>query len=611
MNRADDLLRLLHQHRQLNDLDLHLAEYLLAEAAIVSQSLALAVALTSHATSEGHLCLDLNQLAGRTLFGDSAFAVRTPAIGEWRTELERSGIVGVPGEWQPLILDPRNRLYLHRYWDYEQRLGAELLRRAAEADYGIDPELMKTALADLFPAQTGDRVDWQRVAVATAVLRPLSIISGGPGTGKTTTVVRLLALLRQLPAGDALRIALCAPTGMAASRLQQAIQQAKASIPLDRQQLASIPDQASTLHRLLGVNRLGTGFRHHFDNPLLLDVVIVDEASMVDMALLAKLVDALPKGARLVLLGDRDQLASVEAGSVMGDLCAGCQGPERKFAEKLSYITSQQVVPGEGSRSMLRNSVIELRQSYRFDSESRLGQLARAVNRGDARAAWDLLEEGGGGLQRLADPEAVAKLAAERFARLFQAVGTGEPVASLFAILHEFRLLCALREGPSGVNALNGAVTRELVRIGHIEGRAEWYPGRPVMLMRNDYQLNLYNGETGIVLPHPDNSQELVVAFQGEGGQVRWISPSRLPYCETVYAVTVHKSQGSEFQEVLLRLPDQKSQILCRELIYTAITRSRGRFTLIGDEAVFAAAITHQMQRSSGLADLLGAGDSS
>ncbi len=609
MNQSKALLRQLHQQKQINDLDLYLAEYLLAEAETVSPPLALAVALTAHATSEGHICLDLNQLAGRVLFGDSAMAVQLPGISEWRTGLENSGIIGSPGDWQPLILDARNRLYLHRYWDYEQRLGAELLRRAAEADHGVDPELLKNALSMLFPDPGGDEADWQRIAVATAILRPLCIISGGPGTGKTSTVVRLLALLRQLPAGGGLRIALCAPTGMAAARLQQAIAQAKDSIPLSHQQLASIPDQASTLHRLLGMERTGTGFRHHRDNPLLLDLLIVDEASMVDMALLAKLVDALPKDARLVLLGDRDQLASVEAGSVMGDLCAGCLGPDQDFAKTLSEITSQQVAVGESSQSMLRNSVIELRRSYRFAADSRLAQLARAVNRGDAREAWRLLHDGGG-LQCIADPQAVSKLAAERFARLFQAVKAGTPVASLFVVLHEFRLLCALREGPAGVNALNSAITRELALAGHIEDRSEWYPGRPVMLTRNDYQLDLYNGETGIVLPHPDKPHELAVAFQGEGGQVRWISPSRLPFCETVYAVTIHKSQGSEFQEVLLRLPDQVGPVLCRELIYTAITRSRGRFTLVGGEAVFAAAITHAMQRSSGLADLLGAGKS-
>jgi exodeoxyribonuclease V alpha subunit len=392
---------------------------------------------------------------------------------------------------------------------------------------------------------------------------------------------------------------------MAAARLQQATQQAKGAIDLPPELLATIPEQASTLHRLLGINRSGTGFRHNRDNPLLLDMVIVDEASMVDAALMAKLLDALPESARLVLLGDRDQLASVEAGSVMGDLCAGCHGPDETFARQLSEITLQSVATGEDSSSGLRNSVIELKQSYRFDPQSPLGRLAKAVNLGDASRARQLLQSGGDELDRLDSGGDLVRLAASRYATLFEAVRAGEPVASLFTLLYEFRLLCVHREGPFGVNALNHAITRELVRTGHIEDHGEWYPGRPVMLSRNDYQLNLYNGETGIVLPHPEQKHELVVAFQGSGEEIRWISPSRLPYCETVYGVTVHKSQGSEFQEVVLQLPEQRSPVLCRELVYTAITRSKQRFTLVGGDAIFDAAVQNPMQRSSGLSDLL------
>ncbi|MET0070337.1 MAG: exodeoxyribonuclease V subunit alpha [Candidatus Thiodiazotropha sp.] len=606
MGRPDSLLRSLHRQGLLDALDLHLAEYLLAEAGeAASPSLALAIALTSRATSEGHVCLDLRPVAGRVLIDEGESRVQAPELEAWRDGLLASGIIGRPDDWQPLILDRRDRLYLHRYWAYEQRLGRALLQRAAARERQIDPESVKSDLATLFPAAGGGAVDWQKLAVATAILRPLTIITGGPGTGKTTTVLRLLALLRRQAGGEALRIALAAPTGMAAARLQQAIQQAKASLSLSAEQLASIPEQASTLHRLLGMNRSGTGFRHHRDNPLLLDVVIVDEASMVDLALMAKLLDALPHSARLVLLGDRDQLASVEAGAVMGDLCAGCQGPDAEFARQLSLITQQTVAPGEGSESELKNSVVELRHSYRFDPRSPLGQLARAVNRGDARQARELLDNGGGELARLDTAGDLVRRVADRFSRLFEAVRAGAPVASLFTLLYEFRLLCVLREGPRGVHAMNAAITRELIRQGQIRDQGEWYPGRPVMLSRNDYQLNLYNGETGIVLPHPQLEGELAVAFRGGGDEIRWVPPSRLPYCETVYAVTVHKSQGSEFQEVILQLPDQRSPILCRELVYTAITRSRRRFTLIGEDALFDWALTQPMRRSSGLADLL------
>jgi exodeoxyribonuclease V alpha subunit len=605
MVRPNVLLRSLQRQKLIGDLDLHLAEYLLSKTGHQPPSVALAIALTSRASGEGNVCLDLNDLTGQLLFDETETRIQIPEIEIWRAELIDSGIIGSPGDWQPLILDHYNRLYLHRYWAYEQRLGRALIRRAGVIDLQIDSEVLKQGLNSLFPGDAADGTDWQKVAVATAVLRPFSVITGGPGTGKTSTVVKLLALLRQQPGGEALRIALAAPTGMAAARLQQSIQQAKTSLILPKGQLALIPEQASTLHRLLGMKTTGTGFRHHGENPLLLDVVVVDEASMVDVALMAKLLDALPESARLVLLGDRDQLASVEAGSVMGDLCAGYSGPDCSFAQQLSEITQQKVAAGEDGGSLLRNSVIELKQSYRFDAQSPLGHLATAVNRGDAETARELLRQGGEVLGRLDSGDAVTRMAVSRFAEFFEGVRTGKPVPTLFALMYQFRLLCAVREGPRGVNALNNAIARELTRQGYIRGQGDWYPGRPLMLSRNDYQLNLYNGETGIVLPHPERKHELAVAFLGSGGDTRWVSPSRLVDCETVYAVTVHKSQGSEFQEVVLQLPDVRSPVLCRELVYTAITRSKERFTLVGGDRIFDSAVSCTMARGSGLTDLL------
>jgi exodeoxyribonuclease V alpha subunit len=605
MDRHDTLLHSLRRQSLIGDLDLYLAQYLLSKADTPSPLVALTIALTSQASGEGNVCLDLKQLAGNVLFDEAERAIQAPGMEAWRSELMHSGIIGTPGDWQPLILDHHNRLYLHRYWAYEQRLGRALVERAGAVDLQFDREILKQGLESLFPGDATDGTDWQKVAVASALVRPLTVITGGPGTGKTSTVVRLLALLRCQPGGEILRIALAAPTGMAAARLQQSIRQAKRSLPLTEAQLTSIPEQASTLHRLLGMKTSGTGFRHHRDNPLLLDVVIVDEASMVDVALMARLVDALPQSARLVLLGDRNQLASVEAGSVLGDLCTGCNGPDQGFAQQLSKITRQGVVAGEDNGNRLRNSVVELKHSYRFDVQSPLGRLAAAVNRGDAQMARSLLLQGGEGLGRLESGHEVTSRAVSCFTRLFEAIRAGEPVASLFSQLYQFRLLCVVREGPFGVNALNNAITRELIRSGHIKDSGEWYPGRPVMLSRNDYQLDLYNGETGIVLPHPERSHELAVAFLSSGGETRWISPSRLPHSDTVFAVTVHKSQGSEFQEVILQLPDQRSPILCRELVYTAITRSRERFTLAGEDGIFDAAVSHPMGRSSGLNDLL------
>ncbi|MEW8625663.1 MAG: exodeoxyribonuclease V subunit alpha [Candidatus Thiodiazotropha sp.] len=600
-------LKRLREHNLLEDLDCHMARFLMQEADQLSPQLALAIALTCRATDEGHVCLDLQQHAGRALLPGIDKNVKTPPADAWRTALLSSGVVGRPGERQPLVLDERNRLYLHRYWDYEQRLAEALLQRASDHSKPVDRAQLSAGLKQLFQTTEAATTDWQQVAAANVLLSNLTVISGGPGTGKTSTVVRILGLLRQQPGGSELRIGLAAPTGMAAARLQQSIRGAKARLPLSPAQLDEIPEQASTLHRLLGVTAQGTGFRHHRENPLLLDVLILDEASMVDVALMAKLLDALPGQARLILLGDRDQLASVEAGAVLGDICAGCEGPSAESAASLAQITGQPIESVPRSDNPLQDRVVLLRHSYRFSADSPIGCLASAINQGEAEQAVRLIRQGGpqDALTWLADESETLALGAAHFAQFGQAIERGDSVEQLFQQLHAFRILAALREGPAGVVQLNQGITSRLREQGVIPQQASWYAGRPVMLTRNDYQLNLYNGETGIVLPHPDGSGELSVAFNGADGGIRWVSPSRLPYCETVYALTVHKSQGSEFQRVLFHLPRQDSPVLCRELVYTAVTRAKQQFTLVGSEAVFKTALLRGMQRQSGLQDRL------
>jgi exodeoxyribonuclease V alpha subunit len=355
------------------------------------------------------------------------------------------------------------------------------------------------------------------------------------------------------------------------------------------------------------VTAQGTGFRHHRQNPLLLDVLILDEASMVDVALMAKLLDALPSQARLILLGDRDQLASVEAGAVLGDICAACDGPSAESAATLTQITGQPIEPKPQSANQLQDRVVLLRHSYRFSADSPIGCLASAINRGDSEQAIQLIhrDDDEAELSWLSDETQTILQGAAHFAELGRAIEQGSSVEALFERLHAFRILAALREGPAGVVQLNQGITSRLREMGVIPQQASWYVGRPVMLTRNDYQLNLYNGETGIVLPHPDGVAELSVAFKGSDGGIRWVAPSRLPYCETVYALTVHKSQGSEFQRVLFHLPKQDSPVLCRELVYTAVTRAKQQISLVGPEAVFKTALLRGMQRQSGLSDRL------
>ncbi len=602
-----DLAARLRACADFNALDLYLANFLMGEAVSPDFELALAVALTSQATREGHLCLDLAGMADQALETPGERPFHTPSLEAWRETLLASGVVGRPGDPQPLILEPQNRLYLHRYWRYEQQLGEALLKRVRQPSGPLDRQQLKADLDTLFPPASGETPDGQKLAAASAVLHPFTVISGGPGTGKTTTVVRLLALLRQQPGGEHLRIALAAPTGMAAARLQQSIGLARSRLPLNRTQIDSLPESASTLHRLLGVTSQGTGFRHHRRRPLPLDLLILDEASMVDVALMAKLMEALPEHARLILLGDHHQLASVEAGAVLGDLCEGCEGPQGEFARELEAVTGQPIVPTAQSDNRLSNHVMVLRKSYRFSDASAIGQLSQAVNRGDKDDACRQLSQadGTGGLAWLSGSSRAIEQALEHFSELADMIESNTPVPQLFRKLHEFRVLCALRDGPGGVVSLNRMITRRLSEAGRIPAHSIWYPGRPIMITRNDYQLNLYNGETGLVLPHPDQADVLSVAFYGADQTLRWVNPSRLPHCETVYALTVHKSQGSEYDHVLLTLPDRDSPVLCRELIYTAITRAKSRFSLVGPEAVLRTAIGRPMQRMSGLRDRL------
>jgi exodeoxyribonuclease V alpha subunit len=605
MPRSESLLQQLQAERLIGPLDLHFARFLLQMSERDDELLALSVALASAARREGHVCLDLRKLAQTTLLAGTDQAFDLPPLAAWRQRLLQSDVVGRPGEWQPLIVDASNRLYLHRYWDYEQRVGRHLLQRAQRAS-AVDDVSLRAGLTALFPpAEAPGAIDWQKIAAATAVLQRLSVISGGPGTGKTTTVVRILALLRQQPAGASLRIALAAPTGMAASRLQQAISSSKRRLPLSPDLLTAIPEQAVTLHRLLGVQRMGTGYRHHRENPLPLDLLVVDEASMVDVSLMASLLDALPETAQLILLGDRDQLASVEAGAVLGDICQDCEGAGSAFTRRLAALSGETLSESEGSSGPLRDNVVLLRHSYRFGDESAIGRLATAVNRGETLAAATLLRSPGEGAA-ISWPECdAAGYAAQRYQVLFDRLAAGAPVEELFRLLSSFRLLCALRGGPHGVERMNLAISQRLAQSGRVSLAREWYPGRPVMLTRNDYALGLYNGEVGIVYPHPDEPEQLAVAFAGREGEPRWIAPARLPSCETVYAMTVHKSQGSEFAEVMLQLPMHSSPVLCRELIYTAITRARERFSLVGSETVFQQAVGRSLFRHSGLVDLL------
>ncbi|WP_028238805.1 exodeoxyribonuclease V subunit alpha [Stutzerimonas azotifigens] len=559
------------------------------------ESVLLAAVLCCEALGRGDVCLPLARVAGTRPWPEVDYDL--PPLPAWRDALDASALVGRPGDYAPLILDGE-RLYLARYQAYETQLAERLLARAALAPT-VDEARLQDSLARLFDFNR-QRPDWQRLAAAQAVRRNLAVISGGPGTGKTTTVVRLLAALLE-QGGPSLAIGLAAPTGKAAARMAEAIRQAKAGLPVDDAIKAALPDEARTLHRLLGSRGDSPRVRHDADNPLPLDVLVVDEASMVDLALMAKLVAALPPRARLILLGDKDQLAAVEAGAVFAELCEG-RGFDARAAAELERLTGQ-AVPVEPPRSRLGEAVVLLTHSHRFAGDSGIGELARRINAGDAAGTLALLREARSDLAW--NPEPAASALVERLEQGYlpylQAARAGEPTAA-FEAFNGFRALTAQREGAFGVNGLNEALEMRLKRRLGVPARERWYPGRAVMVRQNDYALGLFNGDVGLCLQTPQGLRVFFESDEGAGQGHRGFAPARLPSHDSAFAMTVHKSQGSEFAEVLLALPEQPSPLLTRALFYTGITRAKRKVEIWALPARLAEAVETRAERAAGLA---------
>ncbi|MGE4406184.1 exodeoxyribonuclease V subunit alpha [Pseudomonas sp.] len=559
------------------------------------EAVLVAGALCCEALAKGDVCLPLARLAGKRPWPEHDFVL--PSLDAWRARLQASSLAGAPGDYAPLLLDGE-RLYLARYQAYEQQLAEGLLARAGDTPE-VDEARLGESLARLF-AFNRQRPDWQRLAAAQAVRRRLAVISGGPGTGKTTTVVRLLAALLEQPGGERLAIGLAAPTGKAAARMAEAIRNAKAELPVDDALKQALPDEARTLHRLLGSRGDSPKVRHDAANPLPLDVLVVDEASMVDLALMAKLVAALPPRARLILLGDKDQLAAVEAGAVFAELCEG-RGFDAPAAAELQRLTGQ-AVPVQAPRSRLGDAVVLLTHSHRFAGDSGIGELARRINGGDARGCVSLLREACDDLAWNAapGPAALVERLEQGYAPYLQAARQGEPGAA-FTAFNAFRALTAQREGAFGVGGLNEALEARLKRRFGVPGRERWYPGRAVMVRQNDYALGLFNGDIGLCL---QSEQGLRVFFEGDEG-FRGFAPARLPSHDSAFAMTVHKSQGSEFAEVLLALPEQPSPLLTRALFYTGITRAKRRVEIWALPERLQEAVVTRAERAAGLAERL------
>jgi exodeoxyribonuclease V alpha subunit len=569
---ATGLLRTFNEAGILTAADVHVASRLAELADEPDQAVRLAVALAVRGVRSGSVCVDLSQVhqVDPTL--------PWPEPESWLRAVTSSPLVG---EGKPLRWE-FDLLYLDRYRRQEEQVRRDLLAREAQPPPEVDRDVLAAGLDRLFP---GADAGQQRLAAEVAATQWTTVLGGGPGTGKTTTVARVLALLLAQP-GPPLRVALAAPTGKAAARLQAAVQDEAGTFSApDRHDLPTL--SASTLHRLLGwVPGRGTRFRHNRDNRLPFDVVVIDETSMVSLTMMARLLEALRPDARLILVGDPDQLASVEAGAVLADLVAGLT----------SRAEAPAGAPGPSPALRQGSGVVLLRKTWRFGGA--IADLAAAVRDGDPDAAVAVLKRGSGEVVLVDDTDpGIRTDVAEAATAVREAALAGDAVAALEK-MERHRLLCAHRTGPRGVLDWSRQIEIWLADLHGAVRQAEWYAGRPVLVMKNDYAIGLFNGDTGVAVIDPGGG--LSVVFTREGKLLRY-SPRRLAEVQTVHAMTVHRSQGSQFQRVTFLLPEVDSQLSTRELLYTALTRAETFVRLVGTEAELRAAISRPAARASGL----------
>jgi exodeoxyribonuclease V alpha subunit len=629
--RAPDRLAPFNAAGILGPADVHAARVICRLTGENRDDVLLAIALAVRAPRFGHVCADLATVAD-TVAPDDDATIRTdelawPALAEWVELVASSPAVAIDTpdrDGAPTLFDTASRehrpltlvgtrLYLDRYWHYEQRVAADLQRRAQLAEARVDDDALSAILDRLFPG-TG-RDDGQRVAAETGVRRRVAVIAGGPGTGKTTTVARLLATLHEVAdAGGARtpRVGLAAPTGKAADRLTVAIHEAAGQLDTSDEVRDRLREAtATTLHRLLGWSPGNpTRFRHRAEDPLPQDVIVVDETSMVSLALMAKLLDALRDDARIVLVGDPDQLQSVEAGAVFGDIVG--PAPDGGAGADGGAIAGGGAGPA-ATAGAIADGIVVLTRVHRFREDSGIAALAAAARTGDVDAAVAVLRGGADdvtwidspgdadrGAEHLAPVRDVVCAAGEVFVRAAIAGRADEALAHL----HDLRVLCGHRRGPAGVSGWVPLIESWLTAaVPGFDPHRTWHEARPVLVTSNDRRLGLWNGDQGVTVAEADD--RLVVAFPGPDGTRRF-RPTRLEEVETVHAMTIHKSQGSQYSHVVVILPDPGSRVLTRELLYTAVTRAQQRLTVVGTEASVRAGIERGVARNSGLRELLG-----
>ena len=638
---------------------------------------------------DGHSCLPLSEVAGKRLFIDSnnsndlatqgfLFTDLT-TITELMAELPLANL-NSKGDYQPQpIVLSHERLYLRRYYQFEEELKQVVRSRRSIAGPFLDSDVCHSEIADeghneahneerndtgnikniiatLFPDLTAQsnlqandiqtsEIDWQAVAVANAINKDFAIIAGGPGTGKTYTVTKLLAALLMLAkakSGDSFmvpKISLVAPTGKAAQRLSESITNAVKAFrgSIDDQILDLIPESAKTIHRLLGVIPEHVNFRHHQENKLDIDILLIDEVSMVDLPMMTRIFRALPTRTKVILLGDADQLPSVTVGSVLADFAPR---PHVGFSalnhQYLSQVTGYQSLTKDDSanttnttntsnshynhynRYSASDCVTFLLKSRRFDGEGGIGIIANFVINGQYQESWQLLKQNEM-LESSSQNESLAKnkqltllsgnietwltpLVEQYYVPLSQC----KKVEQAFALLAKFRILSSTRKGPQGVESLNALVidilrNKGVIGFNRFESNNPLYAAQPIMINENDYRLGVYNGDIGVLWRNSEG--HLMAVFEDATGGYNWILPSRLPKFETVYAMTIHKTQGSEFEHVAMVLPEQKdNRLLSRELLYTGITRAKQHLSIASSQSVWQSGVSQQVSRFSGLA---------
>ncbi|MFZ0482994.1 MAG: exodeoxyribonuclease V subunit alpha [Desulfobacterales bacterium] len=603
----------------LSEIDVHFGKFITGLDKKGHPDVFIAAALVSRATGDGDGYLDLNSITSKPILldinGEDRF--KSPKLSGWLKALSQSRAVGRPGEFRPLILDDKNRLYLYRYWDYENRLSSAIKSRIKEDIQGIDISILKNSLNRLFTSNGTDEFNWQKVAGVIAAYKKFCVITGGPGTGKTFTTAKILALLLELSRKNRPNILLAAPTGKAAARIKESIKAAKNTLNCSDDIIDAIPSEAYTIHRMLKTIPGSPYFYHNAENPLTADIVVVDEVSMVDLALMSKLLSAVKNDARIILIGDKDQLASVEAGFVMADICdkdnihlfSECFYQQfEKLTQCKMEVSSKQLKDNPG----LYDCMVVLKKSYRFTDASGIGECSRAVNNGKLNETFSILKNHPDQInwKKVSGPNDLSiALPKEVVNGYSDYLNCRDPYRAL-ELFSRFRILCAVKFGTLGVIEINRLAEEILNQNGLIEldniSTYPWYKGRPVLITRNEYSLELFNGDIGITMPEPDSeSKDLYVYFSGVSGKPRRFLPHRLPEHETAYAMTVHKSQGSEFETVLLILPNQDYPVLTRELLYTGFTRAKNHISIWGREEIIRTSILRKINRNSGLKDAL------